>query len=92
MDASLYPNIDHQEGISAFRSALDTRHNKLFPSSVLCDLFMDSPMSVNFANLFIGQFETNMLNDYKSKYNKLPGIWLRYIDDVFSLGIMTKPD
>ena len=24
-----------------------------------------------------------MLNDYKSKYNKLPGIWLRYIDDIF---------
>ena len=44
---------------------------------------MGSPMSVNFANLFMGQFETNMLNDYKSKYNKLPRIWLRYIDDVF---------
>ena len=49
-------------------------------------------MSVNFANLFMGQFETNMLNDNKSKYNKLPGTWLRYIDDIFfSLGIMTKP-
>ena len=32
-----------------------------------------------------------MLYDYKSKYNKLPGIWLRHIDDIFSLGIMTKP-
>ena len=44
---------------------------------------MGSTVSVNFANLFMGQFETNMLNDYKSKYNKLPGIWLRYIDDIF---------
>ena len=44
-----------------------------------------SPMSVNFANLFMGQFETNMLNDYKSKYNKLLGIWLRHIDDFFHL-------
>ena len=44
---------------------------------------MGSPMSVNFANLFMGQLETNMLNDYKSKYNKLPGICLRYIDNIF---------
>ena len=42
-----------------------------------------SPMSVNFATLLMGQFETNMLNDYNSKYNKLPGIWLRYTDDIF---------
>ena len=112
--SSFYPNIEHQEGINACKSALDTRHNKLIPSSVLCDLLMTvlefntmkfgerffhqikgtsmgSPMSVNFANFFMGQFETNMLNDYKSKYNELPRIWLRYIDDIFSLGIMTKP-
>ena len=43
---------------------------------------MGSPMTVNFTNLFMGQFGTNMLNDYRSKYNKLPGIWLRYIDDI----------
>ena len=36
------------------------------------------------------QFETNILNDYKRKYNKLPGIWLTCIDDMFSLGMMTK--
>ena len=104
--SSLYPNINHQEGINAFKSALDTRQNKLIPSSSPCDLLMTvlnfntmkfgerffhqvkgtsvgSPVSVNFANLFMGQFKTNMLNDYESKYNKLPGIWLRYIDDIF---------
>ena len=40
-------------------------------------------MSVSFANSFLGQFETNMLDDYKSKYCILPGIWLRFIDDTF---------
>ena len=40
-------------------------------------------MTVNFTNLFMGQFETNILNDYNSKYNKLPGIRLGYIDDIF---------
>ena len=49
-------------------------------------------MSVNFGNLFIGQFETNMLNDYKNKYNKLPGIWLRYINDIFFTWNNDKPD
>ena len=44
---------------------------------------MGSPMSVNFANLSMGQSETNMLNDYKSKYNKLSEIWIRYINDTF---------
>ena len=38
--SSFYPNIDHQEGINACKSALDTRHNKLIPSSILCDLLM----------------------------------------------------
>ena len=27
------------------------------------------------------KFETDLLNDYRNKYNKSPGIWLRYIDD-----------
>ena len=49
---------------------------------------MGTPMAVNLANLFMGKFETDLLNDYRNKYNKPPGIWLRYIDDIFSLGIM----
>ena len=44
---------------------------------------MGTPMAVNLANLFMGKFETDLLNDYRNKYNKSPGIWLRYIDDNF---------
>ena len=44
---------------------------------------MGSPMSVNFANQFMGQFEANMLNDYERKYIESPGICLRYTDDIF---------
>ena len=31
----------------------------------------------------MGKFETDLLNDYRNKYNKSPGIWLWYIDDIF---------
>ena len=44
---------------------------------------MGTPMAVNLANLFMGKFETDLLNDYQNKYNKSPGIWLRYIYDIF---------
>ena len=44
---------------------------------------MGTPMAVNFANLFMAKFETEMLADYKKKLKKLPTIWLRYIDDIF---------
>ena len=44
---------------------------------------MGTPMAVNFANLFMAKFETEMLADYKKKFKKLPIVWLRYIDDIF---------
>ena len=44
---------------------------------------MGTPMAVSLANLFMGKFETDLLNDYRNKYNKLSLIWLRYIDDIF---------
>ena len=44
---------------------------------------MGTPMAVNFANLFMAKFETEMLADYKKKFKKLPTVWLRYIDDIF---------
>ena len=43
---------------------------------------MGTPMAVNLGDLFMGEFETDSLNDYRNKYNKSPGIWLRYIDDI----------
>ena len=44
---------------------------------------MGTPIAVNFANLFMAKFETEMLADYKKKFKKLPTVWLRYIDDIF---------
>ena len=45
---------------------------------------MGTPMAVNLSNLFMGKFETDLLNDYRNKYNKSPGIWLRYHDTILS--------
>ena len=44
---------------------------------------MGTPMAVNFANLFMGKFEREMLLAYKSQFKLQPAVWLRYIDDVF---------
>ena len=88
--SSLYPNIDHQEGIDACETALNTRTSQSVPTSVLCDLIMTilkcntlkfgerflhqiqgtamgTPMAVNLANLFMGKFETDLMNDYRNK-------------------------
>ena len=34
----LYPNIPHEEGLSAFREQLDNRTEKYISSDTLCDL------------------------------------------------------
>ena len=44
---------------------------------------MGTSMAVNFANLFMSKFESDMLASYKVQYKKEPVIWLRFIDDVF---------
>ena len=46
---------------------------------------MGTPMAPNFANLFMTQVETNMLNDYEAENGLRPILWLRYIDDIFFL-------
>ena len=88
---SLYPNIDHQEGIDACETAFNTRTSQSVPTSVLCDLIMTilkcntlkfgerffhqikgsamgTPMAVNLTNLFMGKFETDLLNENHSSY------------------------
>ena len=44
---------------------------------------MGTPMAVNYANLFMASFETDLLNDFVSEHGSKPFLWLRYIDDVF---------
>ena len=46
---------------------------------------MGTPMSCNFANLFMREVESNMLNEYETATGIRPFLWLRYIDDVFFL-------
>ena len=40
-------------------------------------------MAVNFANLFMSNFESDMLKHYEDLHGKRPALWLRYIDDIF---------
>ena len=44
---------------------------------------MGTPMAVNFANLFMSKFESDMLSDYEAQYGCRPAYWARFIDDVF---------
>ena len=46
---------------------------------------MRTPMSCNFANLFMSEVESNMLNEYETATGIRPFLWLRYIDDVLFL-------
>ena len=46
---------------------------------------MGIPISCNFANLFMSEVESNMLNEYETATGIRPFLWLRYIDDVFFL-------
>ena len=49
---------------------------------------MGTKMAVAFANLFMAEIETKMLNESKIK----PKVWKRYIDDVFSLWEVRRKD
>jgi len=44
---------------------------------------MGSSMAVNFANLFMSDLETKILDDYEKEHGLRPTCWLRYIDDIF---------
>ena len=49
---------------------------------------MGTKMAVAFANLFMAEIETKMLNESRIK----PKVWKRYIDDVFSLWDVNRKD
>ena len=44
---------------------------------------MGTPFAVNFANLFMNKFETEMLNAYEAIHQERPMLWLRFVDDIF---------
>ena len=49
---------------------------------------MGTKMTVAFANIFMANIETQILSNNVTK----PTIWKRYIDDIFSLWDVSKPD
>ena len=49
---------------------------------------MGTKTAVPFANIFMAKIETEILSKVVSK----PTVWKRYIDDLFSLWDMSKPD
>ena len=51
---------------------------------------MGNSMAVNFANLFMSDLETKILDDYEKEYGHRPTCWLRYIDDIFLYGSMER--
>ena len=46
---------------------------------------MGTPMAPNYANLFMNEFEQNLMDDYHKKTRKRPLIWWLYIDDIFCI-------
>ena len=50
-------------------------------------LAMGTSMAVNYANLFMSRFESNLLQSYTQKFGCTPVIWLRYIDDIIYVWI-----
>ena len=88
--ASLYTNIDHNEGADSCYEMLEKRKNKKVPSSLLKKLIllvpqsnifrfneqlyqqikgtaMGTPMAVNYANIFLDNFENRMLDEYEKR-------------------------
>ena len=44
---------------------------------------MGTPMAPNYANLFMNNFEQNLLRDYSQETGLSPLVWFRFIDDIF---------
>ena len=51
---------------------------------------MGTPMSPNYANLFMDRFESNLVDSYRKRTGFAPLVWFRYIDDIFLFGPMVQ--
>ena len=51
---------------------------------------MGTPMAPNYANLFMDNFEQNLLHDYSQKTGLSPLVWFRFIDEVFFIWTGSK--
>ena len=105
---SLYTNIAQEEGTTTECRAYENfhRNNPPIPTQYLKEMLslifqfngknylqihgtaMGTKMAVAFANIFMANIETQILSNSVAK----PTIWKRYIDDIFSLWDVSKPD
>ena len=44
---------------------------------------MGTPMTPNYANLFMDRLENNMINSFRDETGLAPLVWYRFIDDIF---------
>ena len=44
-------------------------------------------MAPNYANLFMNNFETQLLSEFEGIYHTSPILWYRFIDDIFFIWI-----
>ena len=44
---------------------------------------MGTPMAPNYANIFMGKYENDLINSYHETRGVKPLVWYRYIDDIF---------
>ena len=51
---------------------------------------METPMAPNYVNLFLDNFEQNLLRDYSQKTGLSPLVWFRFIDDIFFIWTVNK--
>ena len=52
---------------------------------------MGTPMEINYVSIFMSEFEQHLLHDYEQRYKCKPALWLRFIDDIFLVGIGDEP-
>ena len=94
----LYPNIPHEEGLSALRKRLDLRQEKDVTTSTLAELaevvtFKEKTLKqkrgtaigTKFAPPYSILFMAELEEEILSEIELKPYLWWRYIDDIFFL-------
>ena len=81
----LYPNIPHEEGLSALRKRLDLRHNIFTFQEKALKQKRSTAFGTKFAPPYTILFMTELEEEIISEIELKPCLWWRYIDDFFFL-------
>ena len=84
--SSLYTNMPHDEGVNACKEFRIDQSPPTNDLSQLIQLILDSNAFIFNGAYFLQQQGTAMGTRMVPYANKLPLVWWRYIDDVFSIG------